>query len=141
MNTDKIISFLTDNPGATAKEIGCTPVELARLEAKFTVVRCGTRSSGGRGRPSVEWALPGQKVAPQEEREYVTPMNVYTERADQLEKLGELVGGELQNILNSGAKRFRKPMTNADATFLNDTMRIHMRQSGRKINVDTLELA
>lgn len=59
MNTTEIISFLTDNPGATAKEIGVKPVEMTRLFDKGEVTKVGLRKTGGRGRPSVEWAVAG----------------------------------------------------------------------------------
>jgi hypothetical protein len=88
MNNDTIINFLKDNPRSTAKEIGVTPVELSRLQAKGLVERVGSRSSGGRGRPSVEWALPGQ-VTPQEFAEQVdaptvTPIPALARVSDEL---------------------------------------------------------
>ena len=59
MDTKDIITYLKDNPRATAKEIGASPVEMTRAESKKLVERVGSRSNGGRGRPSVEWAIPG----------------------------------------------------------------------------------
>lgn len=56
----QIETFLAANPGAIADEIGVSPVIMGRLEAEGKVIRVGKRSTGKRGRPPVEWALPGQ---------------------------------------------------------------------------------
>ena len=62
MNNTEIINFLKDNPGSTAQEIGVTPVEMNRLAAKGIVEKVGNRKTGTRGRPPVEWALPGAEL-------------------------------------------------------------------------------
>ncbi len=66
-NMSQIIDFLKNNPGATAQEIGVTPVEMSRLAAKGIVEKVGTRSTGTRGRPPVEWALPGADLTQRED--------------------------------------------------------------------------
>lgn len=63
MDTNEITTFLKTNPGATAQEIGVKAVEMQRLAEKGVVVKLGNRKTGTRGRPPVEWALPGQEVA------------------------------------------------------------------------------
>lgn len=62
-NMNQIIDFLKANPASTAQEIGVTPVEMTRLAAKGYVEKVGVRSTGTRGRPPVEWALPGADLA------------------------------------------------------------------------------
>lgn len=57
---NRIEAFLRKHPGAIAKEIGSTPVEMTRLADEGKVVRLGKRQTGGRGRPPIEWALPEQ---------------------------------------------------------------------------------
>jgi hypothetical protein len=61
MDIEQITTFLAENPGATAQEIGVTPVEMIRIEAQedSPIVRVGQRKTGKRGRPPVEWALAG----------------------------------------------------------------------------------
>lgn len=61
-NVETIIAYLTENPGATAQEIGVSSVEMNRLAAKGLVEKVGSRHTGGRGRPASEWALPGADV-------------------------------------------------------------------------------
>jgi len=65
MDTNEIITFLKDNPGATAQEIGVKAVDMQRLCEKGVVAKLGNRKTGTRGRPPVEWALPGQEIAVQ----------------------------------------------------------------------------
>lgn len=64
MDITQITAFLADHPGATAQEIGVTPVEMIRLEEQENspIVRVGFRKTGKRGRPPVEWAVAGTAV-------------------------------------------------------------------------------
>lgn len=48
-----------DQNGAIADEVGATAVEMNRLAKEKKVVNVGSRKTGRRGRPPVEWALPG----------------------------------------------------------------------------------
>lgn len=57
MTNAQIISFLKKNPGSIAAEIGVANTELKPLEADGQIIRVGTRSTGKRGRPPVEWAV------------------------------------------------------------------------------------
>lgn len=66
MDNTEIITFVTNNPGCTAQEIGVSPVEMTRLAAKGLVEKIGNRKTGTRGRPPVEWAVPGAAVAERE---------------------------------------------------------------------------
>lgn len=61
MDITQITTFLAENPGATAQEIGVTPVEMIRIEEQENspIVRVGLRKTGKRGRPPVEWAVAG----------------------------------------------------------------------------------
>lgn len=57
--SDQILSALAENPGAIASELGATSVEMNRLFKEGKVIKVGKRQTGSRGRPPVEWALPG----------------------------------------------------------------------------------
>lgn len=61
-NADTIIAALTDAPGATAQELGTNVPTMALLEQAGRVIRIGSRSTGKRGRPPVEWAIAGADV-------------------------------------------------------------------------------
>lgn len=58
-STEQILKFIEDHPRCTAKEAGTTSVVLNALEVEGLVENVGVRSTGKRGRPSAEWALPG----------------------------------------------------------------------------------
>lgn len=57
--SDQILSTLADKPGSIASELGATSVEMNRLFKEGKVIKVGKRQTGSRGRPPVEWALPG----------------------------------------------------------------------------------
>jgi hypothetical protein len=66
MSADKIIEFITNNPGAIASEVEAgigepvTAIEMGRLEAAGKVERAGTRARPGmKGRRPVQWVVPG----------------------------------------------------------------------------------
>lgn len=63
-----IATFLAANPGSIATEIGVSPVEMGRLEKAGKVIRIGKRTTGSRGRPPVEWALPGTEGVVNDDR-------------------------------------------------------------------------
>lgn len=56
----EILAKLAAHPGAIAEEVGATPIEMVNLESISAVMRVGTRKTGKRGRPPVEWAIPGE---------------------------------------------------------------------------------
>lgn len=62
MSTDQILSFVAEHPRCTAKEVGTTTAIMNELEAQGKVVNVGPRLTGGRGRPSHEWTVPGVVV-------------------------------------------------------------------------------
>lgn len=57
-----IIKTLKKNPGATAAELGTTTLVMREMEKQGEVVAVGTRRTGKRGKPPVEWAVPGPKA-------------------------------------------------------------------------------
>jgi hypothetical protein len=68
MENTAIINFLKGNPGAIAEEIGATSVEMNRAFKAGLVIKLGTRSMNRRGRPPVEWAVPGTEGVVQDAR-------------------------------------------------------------------------
>lgn len=62
MTENEILEFLAENPRSIASEIGATSVEMIRLEKKEKVSRVGSRETGNRGRPPVEWAVHGSDL-------------------------------------------------------------------------------
>jgi hypothetical protein len=67
MSTDQILKSLAEKPGQIASELGTTTVEMNKLAAAGKVIALGTRSTGKRGRPPVEWAVAGAGVASDEQ--------------------------------------------------------------------------
>lgn len=61
MTNESILTVLAKKPGAIAAELGATSVEMNRLFKDELIVKVGKRKTGTRGRPPVEWALPGDK--------------------------------------------------------------------------------
>jgi hypothetical protein len=62
MSTSDILAALKSQPGAIAKEIGSTPVEMKQLEAQGLVRAIGSRRTGLRGRPPTEWVVADSAV-------------------------------------------------------------------------------
>lgn len=57
-----ITTALKKQPGATAAELGTTTLVMRDLEKQGKVVAVGTRRTGKRGKPPVEWAVPGPQA-------------------------------------------------------------------------------
>lgn len=53
----QVISKLKRKGGKTASELGTTSLHLRELEADGKVKATGTRPTGKRGRPSIEWTV------------------------------------------------------------------------------------
>jgi hypothetical protein len=58
---DKILTRLAEKPGQIASELDSTSIELSNLAKQGKIVRAGSRQTNKRGRPPVEWALPGSE--------------------------------------------------------------------------------
>lgn len=58
----KITKALTEKPWQIANELGTTSLEMNRLADEGVVIRGNNRSTGKRGRPPVEWGLPGMVI-------------------------------------------------------------------------------
>lgn len=59
MNTAQVLNFIEAHPRCTAKEAGTTTAALKELEAAGKIENVGVRWTGKKGRPSIEWAMPG----------------------------------------------------------------------------------
>lgn len=68
MDNAQIVAKLRDNPGLIAEEIGATSVEMNRAFKAGLVIKLGTRPMNRRGRPPVEWAIPGTAGVKQDQR-------------------------------------------------------------------------
>lgn len=67
MSTSKkkeILAKLATKPGAIADEVGATPIEMVNLESIGAIIRVGSRKTGKRGRPPVEWAVANEDGSP-----------------------------------------------------------------------------
>lgn len=60
MSNDELLTTLANKPRSTAKELGATTADMVRLEQAGRVQRVGTRKTGKRGKPPVEWAVAEQ---------------------------------------------------------------------------------
>lgn len=63
MSADKIIAALTENPRATAQEVGATIADMKVLQGRGLVIEYGKRTTGRRGRPPIEWVVAGTDVS------------------------------------------------------------------------------
>lgn len=62
---DTIIAFVRDHPRCTAQEAGVTVARMNELEGAH-VVRVGTRRTGKKGKPPIEWVIIGTEITPDE---------------------------------------------------------------------------
>jgi hypothetical protein len=58
-----LIDSLTATPRQTAVELGITIAEAKAMEAEGIIVSFGTRVTGKRGRPPIEWVVAGTEVS------------------------------------------------------------------------------
>lgn len=58
-----LIENLTANPRQTAVELGITIADAKVLEADGVITNFGTRVTGKRGRPPIEWVVAGAEVS------------------------------------------------------------------------------
>jgi hypothetical protein len=125
--TKDILSRLADKPGATATEIGTTPVEMIRMEKAGYVTRTGVRRTPGkRGRPPVEWMVTGTqppepKVAASDEN--VT--GIYFNREQQ--RMIDYIDNQLGRI----ARGERKDEDGGDERLLRDRRKAVIREAKR----------
>lgn len=58
--SNDLLTTLASKPRSTAKELGATTADMVRLEEAGQVKRVGTRKTGKRGKPPVEWVVAEQ---------------------------------------------------------------------------------
>lgn len=94
-----------DQAGPIAIELDATPIEMNRLLKEGKVIKAGARSTGKRGRPPVEWALPGTVVAVDEDAPKVD--RLAKARAAKAAKAARRVEAEAQAVLDRRAANVR----------------------------------
>jgi hypothetical protein len=128
-----VIDFLAANPGATAQEIGVTPVEMIRLEQEpdSPIVRVGQRKTGKRGRPPVEWALAGS-VAPDaptiSDPEHDAILAQWDRIPNEIKPTFEFIHNEIM----SGRR------SDSEVIFLRKTRKLHWNPLSRRFNAPAI---
>ena len=59
----KAINFIAENPRSTAKEAGLTTAEAVALVGRGLLLQAGHRKTGKKGRPPVEYVVPGYDLS------------------------------------------------------------------------------